>query len=94
MQQRLLSARITGFLDEIGCHALSGQEYMLQHNFASFRFRVRKGDYDKGLMKLLIIQGMADEGYMRVEFISQPIDRQETANSTTHDYFTAKVSYR
>lgn len=89
----LFSSKLHGILDEIGCHPLPGQEYLLRQNYADFRFRVRKGKYDKGLMKLIIIEGFAQQGCMRVTFAQSQEDQTDTRNSTTHDYFTAKVSY-
>jgi len=90
---KLFSGKITNLLDDMGCHPLSGQEYLLRQNYAAFRFRVRISEYDKGYLKLLIIQGLAEQGYMRVEFIKSPSDRADERNSNTHEYFTAKASY-
>lgn len=93
MSTRLFSSKLTGILDQIGCYPVSGQEYKLQHNFGDFQFMVRKGDYDKGYMKLVIIEGFMQQGYARVEFSQTAEDRKATAASTTHDFFTAKVRY-
>lgn len=93
MVPRLFSNRIQFILDELGCAAVGNQESKLRLNRAEFMFRVRKGDYDKGYMKLVIIQGFADEGYQNVSFVLTPKDRQMTQDSNAYDYFTVKVSY-
>lgn len=93
MVPRLFSNRIQFILDELGCSATGNQEHKLRLNRADFQFSVRKGDYDKGYMKLVIIQGFADEGYQNVAFVLTPEDRQMSRDSNVYDYFTAKVSY-
>lgn len=93
MTPRLFSNRIQFILDEMGCSAVGNQESKLRLNRADFQFSIRKGDYDKGYMKLVIIQGFADEGYMNVAFTQTAVDRQKTSGSNVYDYFTVKVSY-
>lgn len=93
MTAKLFSSKLDGLLSELGCYPVAGQEYKLRHNFDEFQFMVRRGDYDKGYMKLLIIEGFAQHGYMRVEFAQTADDRAVTQASRTHDYFTAKVRY-
>lgn len=93
MVTKLFSSKIDGLLNENGCYPVAGQEYKLRHNFDEFQFMVRRGDYDKGYIKLLIIEGFAQHGYMRVDFAQTADDRMMTKTSVTHDFFTAKVRY-
>jgi len=89
----LFSSKTAGILHEIGCAPTGQQEQKLRLNRAEFQFSVRKGDYDKGYMKLVIIEGFAQEGYLSVAFTQTAEDRQMTRDSNVHDYFTARVSY-
>lgn len=78
-------------LAELGCYVSSGQEYLLQHNNADIQFYIRRGDYDKGMVKLLIIQAIQQQGYNRISFVANVSDRQKTKNSQSFDYFSARI---
>lgn len=93
METSIFSKKIEGLLKERGCAACSGQEYKLQHNYDDFSFMVTRGDYDRGYIKLLIIEGFAEQGYMRVDFVQTADDRAKAKASKVFDFFTAKVRY-
>jgi hypothetical protein len=74
-----------------GCYVITGQEYKLQHDTDEFEFRIRKGKYDRALVKSIIRDAFLEIGYQAVSFYQTPVQRIGQPANTTFDVFTAKA---
>jgi len=74
-----------------GCSVLPGQEYLLQAGKADIQFCVQRRSYDKGAVKLLIIDALRVYGYRRITFVMNVSDQQKQQNSQSFDFFSARV---
>lgn len=82
---------IERFLAENGCYVSNNQEEKLALPEADIQFRIRRGKYDKGMVKALIISGLKPYGYASITFVANAQDRIDSKNSTSFDFFSAKV---
>jgi hypothetical protein len=82
---------ISRLLAEQGCYVSDGQEALLAEPEAHIQFRIRRGKYDKGMVKALIIQALHVYGYASITFVADVADRQQTKQSNDFDFFSAKV---
>lgn len=89
----MFEPKISAGLAEAGCYIVAGQEYKLQHPDAHLQFKIRRGDYDRGIVKLLIIEALRVYGYKSITFVQTQDDRVIQRNSKSFDFFSAKVSY-